>query len=209
MDSDERLQLAIERFNQLNARDPQQIVVSESGSPVLRPRELVQAERLEAWILRLAPDASVPLRLAARCQHLERWKYPRSDYPEGRIGYLKWRKELARLHAERATEILRDVGFEEDVIEAVRLINLKQGIKSNSETQLMEDALCLAFLEHEFAEFATKYDDAKVIDIVQKTWRKMSDRAHEEALKLELPPAALQLVQRALSAADPSTSSEP
>lgn len=189
---------ALQRFNELNARDPRRITVDGEE----RPLELVQAERLERWVLRLAPNASIPLRLAARCQHLERWTIPRSDYPEGRVGYLKWRKDLSHWHAQRASEVLRELGFPDDTIEAVRTINLKQGLKTHPDTQVMEDALCLAFLEHDFADFAARYDDAKVIDILRKTWRKMSEAGRAQALTLPLPPKAIELVQRAL-AGDP------
>jgi hypothetical protein len=191
----ERLQAALARFDALNAEDPEHLVVG--GSP--RPRELVQAERLERWVLRLAPEASLPLRLAARCQHLQRWAIPRGSYPEGRLGYLKWRKDLAHLHAERAGAVLQELGFDAGVIAAVRAIQLKQGLKSNPDTQVMEDALCLAFLEHEFEAFAAKHDDAKIVDIVQKTWRKMSPAGHAHALALAFAPRSLELIQRALA----------
>jgi hypothetical protein len=191
------IEQAVERFDAMNARDPNPLVVDG----VSRPRELVQAERLEAWVKKLAPDASVALRLAARCQHLCRWEIPRSSYGEGRVAYLKWRKDLARHHADLAATVLAEVGFDQATLEDVRRINLKQGLKSEPDTQTMEDALCLAFLEHEFAEFAPKYDDAKVIDIVQKTWRKMSERGHELALGLPFSPETLALVSRALSEA--------
>lgn len=209
-----RIAAAIRRFNELNAQDPRTISVDGAD----RPLELVQAERLERWIVRLAPNASVPLRLAARCQHLERWAIPRSDYPPGRVGYLKWRKALSHRHADRATEVLQELGFSADTIEAVRTIVLKQGLKTNADTQVMEDALCLAFLEHDFAEFSTRYDDAKVIDILQKTWRKMSETGRAQALALDLPPQAARLVGRALAdtddtrgegAADASSDDEP
>ncbi len=195
MSDEDRLERAITALNALNAEDPNQLSING----VDRPKELVQAERLERWVLRLEPEASIPLRLAARCQHLRRWEIPRSQYPDGRVGYLKWRKELARFHAERASQVLREVGFDETTIDAVRAINLKQGLKTSSDTQTMEDALCLAFLEHEFVDFAPKYDDAKVIDIVQKTWRKMSEKGHEHALSLPFSPEVGALVQKALS----------
>lgn len=185
---------AIARFNALNAADPNKLTFAGEE----RPRELARAEQLEAWVLRLDPDASDALRLAARCQHIQRWLVPRSDYPEGRVGYLKWRKDLSKKHAEVATSVLRDLGAPEELIESLRSINLKEGLKTNPETQTIEDALCLSFLEHEFTEFAEKHDDEKVIDIVQKTWRKMSERAHTEALGLSLEGRAKELVGRAL-----------
>lgn len=188
---------AIERFNRINAEDP--IKVLASGKEV--PRELLAAERLESWVLRLEPQASDALRLAARSQHLRRWSVPRGDYPEGRVGYLKWRKDLSKMHADLASDVLRGLGAPEALISALRALNLKEGLKLNPETQTIEDALCLSFLEHEFAEFAEKHEDDKVIDIVQKTWRKMSERAHAAALSLPLEGRAKDLVGRALGAA--------
>jgi hypothetical protein len=189
------IEQAILRFNEMNAQDPNQVM--HEGKEV--PRELLSAERLEAWVHKLEPSPSVALRLAARCQHLKRFSVPRSDYPEGRIGYLKWRKDLSRRHADLAAEVLSDLGFTEDVISEVRAINQKEGLRTNPDTQTMEDALCLSFLEHEFSAFAEKHEDDKVIDIVQKTWRKMSERGHALALTLPLGGRAKDLVGRALS----------
>lgn len=187
---------AIERFNAQNAQDPNKLTFAGEE----RPRELARAEQLEAWVLRLQPEANDALRLAARCQHLARWTVPRSDYPEGRVGYLKWRKDLSKKHAELSTNILRELGAPLELIESLRAINLKEGLKTNPDTQTIEDALCLSFLQHEFTEFAEKHDDEKVIDIVQKTWRKMSERAHTEALGIALEGRAKDLVGRALGA---------
>lgn len=191
----DRTAQAIAQFNEINAQDPNRLLDGETE----RPRELLQAERLEAWVLKLEPEASEALRLAARCQHIKRWTVPRSDYPEGRVAYLKWRKDLSRLHADTGTEVLKGLGFEEEVIEAVRKINMKQELKTNPDSQTMEDALCLAFLEHEFSAFAAKHEDEKVIDIVQKTWRKMSEKGHEAALTLPLEGRDKELVGRALA----------
>jgi len=190
----ERFERAIASFDRANAGDPVSIDVDGR----LRPRELVQAERLSAWVDRLRPDASEALRLAARCQHIRRWETPRSTYPEGRIGYLEWRKALSRFHADRASEILRDVGYDEETIERVRTINHKRGIKQDRDVQTIEDALCLVFLEHEFDDFAAKHPREKVVDIVQKTWRKMSEAGHTRALELALSPSTLALVREAL-----------
>lgn len=192
---DARFQQALAAFDRANAEDPHR--VSVDGQP--RPRELVAAEQLYAWVLRLQPDAPEPVLLAARCQHLKRFAIPRSTFPEGRTGYLQWRTRLGRFHADEAEAILRQVGYDDATIAAVRRLNLKQGLKTDPNTQLIEDALCLSFLEHEFAEFAAKHDPDKVVDIVRKTWRKMSERAHDQALKLPLPAEALALVQRALA----------
>ena len=189
------IELAHEQFDRMNAQDPKHIVVDG----VSRPRELMLALWLYAWVEKVQPEASVPLRLAARCQHLMRFSFPRSDYPEGRVGYLKWRKDLSRKHADLASKVLYDVGFDPHLIEAVRQINLKQELKTNPDCQTMEDALCLSFLEHEYGEFCERHEEDKVIDIVQKTWRKMSKRGHDLALTIPLEGRAQQLIVRALS----------
>jgi hypothetical protein len=196
-DLDDRRFRAISAFREQNTRDPNRLL--DGG--VARPKELVDAERLAHWVQRLEPVPSEALALASHCQHLCRWELPRSAYPEGRIGYLTWRKALARLHADRAAEILRRVGYEEDLIAEVRAINLKQGLHTNPDTQTMEDALCLSFLEFELDEFAEKHEDAKVVEIIQKTWNKMSERGHDAALALasSLPARAAGLVARALA----------
>lgn len=197
MTPDARLAPAIQRFNALNETDPRQVTVNG----VARPYELVQAERLEAWVLRLAPEASDALRLAARCQHLLRFRIPRNTYPADRIGYLKWRKDLARFHAAEAARVMTEVGVAPDVRAQVQKIQLKQELKQDPETQTMEDALCLSFLEHELEAFAQAHEDTKVIDIIQKTWRKMSKSGHEHARELGLCGRALALVLQALSPA--------
>lgn len=193
----ERRSRAIAAFRAANAQDPHRVI--DGGTE--RPKELVAAERLAAWVQRIEPAASEALTLASHCQHLCRWELPRSDYPEGRIGYLAWRKALARRHADRAAEILRAAGYDEGFIAEVRAINLKQGLRANPDTQAMEDALCLSFLEHELEEFAQKHSEDKVIDIIAKTWGKMSERGHRFALQLApaLPPRARALVERALA----------
>ena len=181
-------------FDAANAEDPNTEVVGG----VERPRELVQAERRAAWVERLDPNASEALRLAARCQHIRRWQIPRRDYPEGRRGYLEWRAELARFHAAASRAILAEAGYDEDVVAQVERINLKKGLRRDPDTQTMEDALCLAFLEHELAAFAEKHDEAKVVAVLHKTWKKMSDPAKREALDLPLPAPLRALVERAL-----------
>ena len=190
-----RFARAIEAFDAANAEDPNHLTVAGQA----RPRELVQAERLAAWVSKLEPAASEALSLAARCQHIRRWQIPRGSYPSGRIGYLQWRTQLARFHAETATHILEQAGYERSLIDEVRRINLKQNLHSNPDSQTMEDALCLTFLEFEFEEFCAKYPPEKVIEVVQKTWRKMSPKAHQAALQLPLSPASLDVVTRALA----------
>lgn len=201
----ERFHAALAAFDAANAEDPNQRVVD--GGP--RPRELVDAERLSAWVERLEPDAPETLRLAARCQHLRRWTIPRSDYPEGRIGYLQWRTALGRFHADEAARVLERTGYDADVIAEVRRINTKQGLRSDPLVQTMEDALCLVFLEHELAAFSARHEADKVVNILQKTWKKMSPKAKELALGLDLPAEAKTRVAQALAPANGSDSLGP
>lgn len=189
------LEQAYQQFDQLNGLDPRTILVAGE----LRPRELVQADRLEIWVKKVAPTPSLALLLAARCQHLMRFSVPRSDYPDGRVGYLTWRKDLARIQADKVTAILQELGASDALVEEVRAINLKQNLKVNADVQAMEDALCLSFLEHDFVPFIDRYDDEMIVNLVRKTWRKMSPRGHELALTLPLGGRALALIQKALA----------
>jgi hypothetical protein len=203
--SGERLERAIEAFRAENARDPRKLT-DDAGQP--RPREWLDAERLAAWVARLEPRASEALRLASYCQHLRRWEKPRSEYEPGRIGYLKWRKALARFHADEAAKLLRPLGYGDDVLLPLRQIQLKQGLITDPDVQTMEDALCLAFLQHELGAFALEHPDDKVIDIIAKTWGKMSGRARQIALTLPLGARELALVQAALARPAPAAASE-
>jgi tRNAThr (cytosine32-N3)-methyltransferase len=166
-----------------------------------RAAELVYAERVEAWVVRLVPEAGELLRLAARCQHLERWTSPRSSFPEGKVAYLSWRRALYVQQAERARGILLAAGVPETEAAEVATWVSKTGLKTNAGTQALEDAACLVFLENEIAGFAAEhahYPEEKFVDILRKTWRKMSAGAQAEALRLELPPAIAALVRTAL-----------
>lgn len=166
-----------------------------------RAAELVYAERMEAWVMRLVPDASPLLRLAARCQHLERWLVPRTTFPEGKAGYLTWRRSLYTKQAERARGLLLAAGVPPGEADEVATWVSKTGLKVNAGTQTLEDAACLVFLENELGAFAAQHTDyprEKFTDILKKTWRKMSPRAHELALALELPPTLAALVREAV-----------
>jgi hypothetical protein len=183
---DSRFQQAIARIDTANAADP-------AG------KELLYSQRMSAWLERVDPNASAALRLAARAQHIRRWMIPRSDYPMDRIGYLKWRTTLYKFHADEVSKILKDVGYDEETIHRVAALVRKERIKADAEAQALEDVICLVFLENYFAEFAAAHEDEKVIGILRKTWKKMSERGHELALALPMPETARQLVERALS----------
>jgi len=163
--------------------------------------ELVYADRMEAWVEKLVPGASALLRLAARCQHLERWTVPRASFPLGKPGYLSWRRSLYVKQAERARELLRQAGVAENEASDVATWVSKTGLKTNPGTQALEDAACLVFLENEIEEFAAQHTDypaEKFVDILKKTWRKMSPDAQQAALGLKLPPGIAALVQTAV-----------
>ncbi len=186
---------AIAQFDALNAEDPNQVTVAGTQ----HPKELVYARRMSARLDVFHPAASEPLQLAARCQLLQRWKIPRSDYALGSMGYKKWRNALKRFHAQTATQVLEQVGYDATTIDAVQGLLKKRGLKSAPDVQALEDVVCLVFLEHYAVDFAGKHDEDKVIRILQKTWKKMSAAGHTAALALPLSPALKQLVQRAVS----------
>jgi hypothetical protein len=183
---------AIARFDAAHAEDPGK---DASGQPA----ELVYAQRMSAWLAKLAPDASEALRLAVRCQHIRRWAIRRSDYPEGVAGYRKWRVDEANAHALTAREILAQAGYDEATAQRVQLLLRKERLKQDPEAQLLEDVICLVFLENYFAQFAQKHDEAKLVRIVRMTWAKMSPRGHEAALGLKLPTPLRAMVEKALA----------
>jgi hypothetical protein len=160
---------------------------------------LLYAERLTNWVLKLSPNASEELRLAARCQHICRWESPRENYPMTRAGYLKWRADLKKFHAQKSGEILREVGYDEETIRRVQDLNLKKNFPNDSDTRVLEDALCLVFLEFQLATLAAKTADDKTINALQKSWGKMTDAARAEALKLNYGEREKTLLQRALN----------
>ena len=166
-----------------------------------RPAELVYGERMTQALGAFCSAASEELRIAARGQHIRRWTSKRSDYPEGRTGYLRWRTDLKRFHADTLAGIMTDCGYDEAAIARVRSLVTKQQLKRDPDAQALEDVVCLVFLEHYFADFAAKHADDKVVDIVRKTWRKMSARGREAALALDLPEEASRLVAAALAEA--------
>lgn len=190
-----RFAAALAAFDAANAADPHTEWVD--GEP--QPKELAYARRMTTWLARLAPNAPEAVQLAARSQHIRRWEIPRSDYPPGRDGYQRWRRTLYKFHAETAAQILREAGYEAETIERVKTLLQKKRLKLDPEVQLLEDVVCLVFLENYFADFSQQHDPAKVIEIVRKTWRKMSPQGHEAALALHLPPEAASLVEQALA----------
>jgi hypothetical protein len=145
------------------------------------------------------PDATPELQVACRAQHLCRFRVPRAEYPTGREGYLRWRRDLGRMHAELLREILQESGADEAFVEKAASLVQKKRLRTDPEAQALEDVACLVFLEHYALAFAGQHDEAKVIDIVQKTWGKMSDAGHAAALALTLPDAVSAVVKKALA----------
>lgn len=186
---------AISKIDEVNAQDPH----SEDFEGKTFPKELLYSQRMSEKLQQFAPEAPDYLHIAARAQHIGRWRIPRSEYPMDRVGYLRWREELKKMHAAMTTQILAELGFDEEKIARVSHLIRKKQLKSNEETQLLEDVICLVFLEYYFEDFAAKHADEKIIDIVRKTWAKMSESGKNAALKLPLSSSSLQLIQQAVS----------
>jgi len=194
---DSRYQLAVARFQEAHYEDP--VTVETEGGPV--PWSVHYHRRLVGWVRRLEPEASEALVLAAHCQHIRRWTIPRDRYPLGSAGYKRWRKTLAQYHAQAAGRILEESGYSEITIGRVQALLRKLRLKLDREAQLLEDAVCLVFLENEFEAFSQKHDDAKLADILRKTWRKMSPQGQTAALAVagELPESLHSLICNAVT----------
>jgi hypothetical protein len=198
-----RFSEALRRFDEENGRDPNRVVIDG----VAHPHELLYAQRLTEWVLRLEPHPSEPLLLAARSQHICRWLVPRKSYEMTRTGYLRWRSDLKRLHAKKSAEILREVGYDEATIARVADLNLKKGLGKDPDCQVLEDALCLVTLQYQLADLVEKTDPEKMVGILQKTWKKMSDAARTHALALSYTEAESALIHQALGLSDSAAES--
>jgi hypothetical protein len=192
-----RFSEAFRRFDEENRKDPNLVMVEG----VAQPQELLYAERLTEWVLRLAPEASEHLLLAARSQHIRRWTVPRASYEMTRTGYLKWRADLKQFHAAQSAEILGEVGYDEETIQRVWDLNLKKLLGRDTDSQILEDALCLVTLQYQLADLVAKTEPGKMIDILRKTWKKMSQTARDHALSLTYSDAEKRLIEQALSKA--------
>lgn len=195
----QQYQAAIAAFDQANAEDPNKEIADGKEYP----KELLYAQRMTEMQERYAPDAPEAVKLAVRAQHIQRWKIPRSDYPMDKPGYMLWRTTLYKFHAETAGKLMKQAGYDNDMIARTSAIISKKNLKTDPETQLMEDIVDLVFIEHYMVGFATshpEYDEAKWIVIIKKTWNKMSPRAHEFALagKIKLPEALVPLILKAV-----------
>ena len=183
-----------------NGADPNQVTADGKEWP----KELLYSQRMSDMLERYNPDADDAMKLAIRAQHIERWKSPRNAYPMDRIGYLTWRKDLYKIQANTAADLLQQAGYDDDVTERVRNAVAKKNIKGNPDTQLLEDVTDLVFMEHYMLEFVGKHPDYSVekwIDIIRKTWNKMSANAHDFTLSgaVKLPESLVPLVMKAVA----------
>lgn len=196
IENQERFSKALALFDAANAEDPN----LDEG----QPKELLYGRRMSDMIARFAPDASEVAQLAVRAQHIQRWKVPRNTYPMDKEGYHAWRTGLYTFHADAAGGLMRQAGYDDAMIERVKKAVGKRGIKSNPETQLLEDIADLVFIEHymlAFAQSKPDYDEEKWLDIIRKTWKKMSKNAQAFALsgKIKLPEPLIPLITKAIS----------
>lgn len=192
----QRFNLAISLFDAANAQDPNQ----EEGLP----KELLYAQRMTEMIGRFAPEASEVAQLAVRAQHIQRWMVPRNSYPLGKPGYFAWRTGLYQFHAKTAGELMLQAGYDDALIEQVKVAVSKQGIRTNPDTQMLEDVTGLVFIEYYMLGFAgqhAEYSEEKWLDIISKTWKKMSDDAHLFATNggIKLPESLLPLILKAVA----------
>jgi hypothetical protein len=190
----EKLRKAFEAFDAYNSRDPH----SEFSDGKTYPKELLYAQRMTERLDRYSPEAPEYLKLAARCQHIGRWEIPRSTYPMDKKGYLQWRSAEKFHHVKIAEPMLRDAGYDDDTIDKVKSLLLKKELATNPDTQLLEDVVCLVFIEHYLEDFAKQHDDDKVVDILRKTIKKISARCLEEASNLNVKEKIQALLLKAV-----------
>jgi hypothetical protein len=162
------------------------------------PAEYFYARQLHRWVLKLQPDAGEALLLASRCQHIGRWEIPRSTYPPGKAGYFAWRTGLSKYHAEKAGQLLEEAGYDYGIRTQVQSLLLKEGLRTNPDMQIMENALCLVFLEYQYEDFLLLHPEEKIIRILKKTWAKMSQPGREAALGLSFSERGEELIRVAL-----------
>jgi hypothetical protein len=190
----DRFEKALRKFDAENARDPN----LENVEGRMVPRELIYAQWLTNWVLKLEPNASEELLLASRCQHLCRWLHPRNSYPMTRAGYLKWRENLKKFHARRAGEILTELNYPQETIARVQSLNLKENFPADPESCVLEDALCLVFLERQLPALAARSTEEKMVNALRKAWYKMTPRAQALALTIPQAPREAALIDKAL-----------
>jgi len=193
----DKYEQVLRQIDQYNRQDPN----LEQWQGHEYPKELLYAQRMSDCLNQFAPNASESLKIAARAHHIGRWKIPRTNYPMDRKGYLHWRNELKSMHARITSEILKTVGYDSQFIDNVSDLIQKKNLKKNPNAQTLEDVICLVFLQFYLGDFSEKKDDQKIIEILRKTWRKMSPEGHQAALKLALPTKVSHLIEVAMGSA--------
>lgn len=193
--TDARLATVLQLIDEANARDPSRIVVDGASEPA----ELVYGRRMSEALAQFQPDAGEVLQIAVRGQHIERWTSPRKSYPDGRIGYLKWRKDLKDFHAQRVGDLMVAAGYERAAVDRAGQLIRKERLATDREAQTLEDIACIVFLKYYAADFIAPHDDAKVIDILAKSARKMSRDGIAAAGTINLPERLARLLTEALS----------
>jgi len=195
MKNSRRFENALEAIDITNTKDPNR----EVWEDVSHPKELLYGRRMSKVLNSYYPQASEELQLAVRGQHISRWEIPRSDYDMNKAGYHKWRNDLKDFHAKKIGDILPLVGYNKEEVERVQFLIKKNKIKSDSDSQVLEDVVCLVFLEFYFDAFANKHEREKLIEIIKKTWAKMSDMGRDAALKINFSETSMNLIQEALA----------
>ena len=190
----DRLKQTLQKIDAVNAKDPN----SEKFQGKSYAKELLYAERMTNRLNVYAPDASEALQIAARAQHIKRWHIPREDFPMDKVGYFNWRNTLKSFHAELAGNIMLEAGYDEHTIDRVKFLIEKKELKKDAETQILEDVICFVFLEYYVDEFAATKGEEKMIDILRKTWKKMSDSAKDKLSDISISDEVLKLVEKAL-----------
>ena len=194
-----RFERTLAAFDAANREDPH-VDHDEQGNAV--PKELLYALRMSAVMKEYAPDASEALHLAARCQHIRRWTVPRDSYPMDRKGYLQWRTYLKKFHGEQATEIMQAQSYDQETINKVVDLLNKKNLKRDPDMQTLEDVICLVFLRHYLGDFIPQHSEEKVVSIISKTWKKMSDEGHAAALQLDFSEEERAVIEQAVQEGD-------
>jgi Domain of unknown function (DUF4202) len=187
-------QNAITWIDEANTQDPNTEIYQSKSYP----KELLYSDRMYARLMDFCPKASQEIQIASKAQHICRWKITRESYPMDRVGYLKWREDLKKFHAQTTAEILEKAGYDATFIARVSFLIEKKLLKKDAETQLLEDVICLVFLEFYLEDFVAKHDTEKLKNIIHKTWNKMSDSGHQEALKINYSASNLVLIKEAI-----------
>jgi len=183
------------KIDQINRQDPNKELCGQQAVA----KAYLYSQRMTQWLHRIDPSAPETLKIAAYAQHIKRWSIPRKDFPAGRAGYLRWRRTLAAHHARLTAELMQQSGYSTDEIEEVSRLLRKEGLKTNPQTQTLEDVACLVFLEYYLPEMMQRYPPDKLTAIIRKTWKKMSANGRKLALKIDYTVSQRKLVEMSLA----------